>query len=114
MKVVFPCKGVLVVTKSDVDKLHNFYMDNLTNSKLFPIYNQSNYSIQVGSFNYLPKKSTIILENVHFLTLPKLHSVLESKIANIPTQSDNSNYDEPIDDNFILNHPFFETLTPLN
>lgn len=110
MKAVFPCKGVIVVTKNNVNKISDFYMDNLANSKLFDIYKQSNYSTQVGSFNYLPKKSTIYLDKVHFLTLSKLHSVLAEKIENSPLQ----NTDTPLDDNFILNHPFFKTLTPLN
>lgn len=114
MKAVFPCTGTVILTKSDVDKLKNFYLDNLQNSKLFSIYNQSNYAIQVGKLNYLPQKSNIILDNAHFLTLQKLHSVLSEKIDTITLPNNPATYDTPIDDNFILNHPFFETLTPLN
>lgn len=114
MKAVFPCKGTVILTKNDVDKLKSFYSDNLQNSKLFSIYQQSNYAIQVGKLNYLPQKSKIILDNAHFLTLQELHSVLSDKLDSITLPNNSTTNDTPIDDNFILNHPFFETLTPLN
>ena len=113
MKAIFPCTGTIIVTKQDVNKLRNFYTDNLENSKLFQIYNQSNYSIQIGGLTYLPKKSNLVLENVTFLTLPKLYNEL-SKQANINTDTFTKQPIQPLDDNFILNHPFFKTLTPLN
>ena len=116
MKAVFPSKGVVVLTKNDVDKLHNFYKDNLINSKLFSVYEQSNYSVQVGSFSYLPKKSNIILDNANLLTLKQLYEILCKQLAVTSTNSDaekNMDYTKPLDDNFILNHPFFETLKPL-
>lgn len=121
MKAVFPNNGIVVLTKSDVDKLHDFYKDNLINSKLFSIYEHSNYSIQVGNFSYLPKKANIILENANFLTLKQLHQILKEQIPPTTEKSNSTNienntidYNEPLDDNFILNHPFFETLKPLN
>ena len=114
MKAVFPCTGTVILTKSDVDKLHNFYLDNLKSSKLLPIYNQSNYSIQEGNLTYLPQNTNIVLENAHFLSLSELHAALSKTMNKIPEQTIDKNNFSPLDDNFILNHPFFETLTPLN
>ena len=62
MKAVFPCKGVVVITKQNVDMLTNFYEGNLINSKLFSAYSQNNLSVQVGSFNYFPSNTKIVLE----------------------------------------------------
>ena len=128
MKAVFPSKGVVIVTKYNVDVLKNFYKNNLINSKLFSIYQQSDYSIQVGNFNYLPKKSNIILDNAHLLTLRQLQEIVAKQIKENPSavtikkdpqklsdETDESNNfsDEPLDDNFIKNNPFFSTLTSL-
>lgn len=113
MKAVFPCKGVVVVTKNNVDMLRNFYEENLLNSQLFAAYNQNNFAVQVGKFNYLPQNSKIILnENAHLLTIKGLNDVL-SKTAQ-PSQKREVDNNVPIEDNFVLNHPFFETLKPLN
>ena len=84
MKAVFPSKGVVIVTKYNVDVLKNFYKNNLINSKLFSIYQQSDYSIQVGNFNYLPKKSNIILDNAHLLTLRQLQEIVAKQIKENP------------------------------
>ena len=128
MKAVFPSKGVVIVTKYNVDVLKNFYKNNLINSKLFSIYQQSDYSIQVGNFNYLPKKSNIILDNAHLLTLRQLQEIVAKQIKENPgtvtikkapqkpsdeTVESNDFSDEPLDDNFIKNNPFFSTLTSL-
>lgn len=129
MKAIFPCKGVVIVTKHNVESIHNFYMDNLINSKLFQVYSGSNFHAQVGSFNYLPQKSTVILENANLLTIQQLHEVLKRENAkdsasnsqaaqNSENTSKNSaeatDYNKPLEDNFILNHPFFETLKPID
>ena len=125
MKAVFPCKGVVIVTKYNVNVLRNFYKNNLINSKLFSIYQQSDYSIQVGNFNYLPKKSNIILDNAHLLTLRQLQEIVAKQIKGNPgavtikkapskeTNESDDFSDEPLDDNFIKNNPFFSTLTAL-
>lgn len=114
MKAIFPCRGSVILTKVDADKLRNFYLNNLEKSKLFNIYNQSNYSIQEGNLTYLPKKSNIIAEDIHFLTLKNLHTVLSKELEKNPGNYTVPNSHEPLDDNFIINHPFFSTLTPLN
>lgn len=114
MKAVFPCKGVVVVTKQNVDVLSNFYESQLINSKLFSAYSQNNFAVQVGKLNYLPKNSTIILnQDANLLTIQKLNQVLVETSKKEETIT-NTNDDEPIEDNFILNHPFFETLKPLD
>ncbi|MCX4302699.1 MAG: hypothetical protein OSJ66_01595 [Clostridia bacterium] len=116
MKAVFPCKGVVVITKQNVDMLTNFYEGNLINSKLFSAYSQNNFSVQVGSFNYFPQNSTIILEeNTNLLTIQELNKVLaqtaeQQKEEHISQKTK----DVPIEDNFIKDHPFFQTLKPLN
>ena len=120
MKAVFPCKGVVVVTKQNVDVLSNFYESQLINSKLFSAYSQNNFAVQVGKLNYLPKNSTIILnQDANLLTIQKLNQVLVETSKNENPKDyqgavSNANDDEPIEDNFILNHPFFETLNPLD
>lgn len=114
MKAIFPSKGVVVVTKPNVDVLNNFYESNLINSKLFTAYNENDFAVQVGSFNYLPKKSKIILEpNTHLLTVKELNDVL-SKTAKKSQPEEKTNNLQPIEDNFIMDHPFFKTLKPLN
>ena len=115
MKAIFPCKGVVVVTKHNVDVLNSFYEENLINSKLFAAYNQNNFAVQVGKFNYLPQNSKIILEqNTNLLTIKSLNDVL-SKTAEKPKAEKTAiNNTKPIEDNFIIDHPFFQTLKPLN
>lgn len=125
MKAVFPTKGVVIVTKYNVNVLRDYYRNNLINSKLFAMYQQSNFHMQSGNFNYLPKKSNIILYKTHLLTLQQLQEVvakqmresLEYNNAQAETQEDSQekqtqdNFsDEPLDDNFIKNNPFFKTL----
>lgn len=125
MKALFPKKGVVIVTKYNVNTLNDYYKNNLINSKLFGVYQQSNYSMQVGNFCYLPKKSDVILDNVNLLTLKQLQEYIlqqmkessnekistDKPIENVKTQQIS---DEPLDDDFIKNNPFFTTLTYLD
>jgi hypothetical protein len=113
LKAVFPCKGTVVVTKYNVNMINNFYEENLINSKLFSAYNQHDLAVQVGKFNYLPKNSKIILEqDANLLTVKQLNDAL-LKIS--PSHSKQEiNDDKPIEDNFIMENPFFQTLKPLN
>ena len=128
MKAIFPTKGVIIVTKYNVKVLNDFYRNNLINSKLFAIYQQSNYNMQVGNFNYLPKKANIILYNAHLLTLRQLQEVISNQIKQNPeyfnikpptteasqeTDEQDEFSDDPLDDNFIKNNPFFKTLTSI-
>ena len=113
MKAVFPCKGVVVLAKHNVDTIKNYYEGTLIDSKLFATYNQNNFAIQVRKFNYLPQNSKIVLdENAHLLTIKDLNAILSQKVSTPQEKGIDDN--EPIEDNFILNHPFFETLKPLN
>lgn len=121
MKAVFPTKGVVIVTKYNVNVLRDYYRNNLINSKLFAMYQQSNFSMQAGNFNYLPKKSNIILYKTHLLTLRQLQEVVAKQIQEsqefneepeeiVESQPQNDFSSEPLDDNFIKNNPFFKTL----
>lgn len=130
MKAVFPSKGVVIVTKYNVNVLKDFYKNNLINSKLFALYQQADYYMQAGNFNYFPKKANIILYNAHLLTLRQLQEIVAEQTRNnydtvisksspekettedIDQQEDFS--DEPLDDNFIKNNPFFNTLTSID
>lgn len=125
MKAVFPCKGVVVVTKQNVDIIANFYEGNLINSKLYQSYMQSNFAIQVGAFNYMPQNSKIILDrNANLLTIRELNQVLsqtaQKAVDAKPVMQNTENTtsvqkgDMPIEDSFVMNHPFFQTLKPLN
>ncbi|MBR3697708.1 MAG: hypothetical protein IKM97_05580 [Clostridia bacterium] len=126
MKAVFPTKGVIIVTKNNVRVLHDFYKEILINSKLFNIYQNSSFQLQVKNLNYLPQNSNIILSQAHLLTLQQLQQIVakqlqENQKNNSNDNSRNSNStiraeepdftDEPLDDNFIKNNPFFQTLT---
>lgn len=119
MKVVFPCKGVIVLTKEDIETLDSFYTTNLMTSKIYEIYNSSEYIMQVGNFNYLPKKTTLVLDESQLLTIPKMRLILDSHTSTtIPSQKveepkKEEQYEE-ISDDTILSHPFFQTLKPLN
>ena len=115
MKAIFPCKGSVVVTKHNVDVINNFYEENLINSKLFSAYNQNNFAVQVGKFNYLPKNAKIVLEpNTHLLTVKALNDVLSKTSQSTHTEENTVDNTKPIEDNFIVDHPFFQTLKPLN
>ena len=113
MKAVFPGKGIVIVTKYNVNVLRDYYRNNLINSKLFAIYQQSDYFMQAGNFNYFPKKSNLILYKANLLTLRQLQEIVakqvKSNVTNNP-QQEQAFSDTPLDDNYIKNNPFFKTL----
>lgn len=119
MKVVFPCKGSLVLLKQDLETLQSFYTLNLQNSKIFETYKTSNITVQVGNFNYMPQKSKIVLQNAHVLTIDTMRRILgiyqnpTPKEQSYNTALDNQNSSQ-ISDNDLLSNPFFQTLKPLN
>lgn len=124
MRAVFPCKGVLVLTKKDVDSLQNFYNSTLEKSSIFSNYNATEYSIQIGNFNYLPKKATLIVDEKNLLTISKLRAIMngtvptkqeEPKIEKEPAEEVvEESLDNPLSDDDILSHPFFTTLKPID
>lgn len=126
MKAVFPCKGVIVVAKQNVDILANFYEGSLVNSKIYSAYLNNNLSVQVGNLNYLPPDSKIVLsKKAKLLTIQELNAVLISTMQSKPTASNLSSEttskpipqiaeDTPIEDEDIKNHPFFKTLKAID
>ena len=44
MRVVFPCKGSIVLTKKDIETLKSFYETKLKTSKVYEMYNSSEYT----------------------------------------------------------------------
>ena len=48
MKAVFPCKGVVVLTKKDIQSLEAYYQSTLNTSKMAEIYNTTEFMVQVG------------------------------------------------------------------
>lgn len=117
MKVVFPCKGVIVLTKEDVQTLNSFYTTNLMTSKVYEIYNTSEFIIQVGNFNYLPKKKSLVLDESQLLSIPKLRSILNMPTTTSSTTSpiiEDVEENNELSDETILSHPFFKTLKPLD
>ncbi len=129
MKVVFPCKGSLVLLKQDLETLEAFYNTSILTSKMLDIYKASNVMVQVGNFNYIPQKSALVLYKVNLLTIEKMRKILgiyNEKVAQpgnsqspINTSSQTRpteaiNNEAPISDNDLLSNPFFQTLKPLN
>lgn len=110
MKAVFPCKGVVVLTKNDVEALEAFYKTTLLTSKMNQIYGNTDYSVQVGNFNYLPPKTTIILNEQTLLTIPKLRSIMNKSTI---VKKEPKIEEDTISDEDILSHPFFKTLKPI-
>lgn len=115
MKAVFPCKSVVVVTKQNVDMLSQIYQENLINSPLFSAYQQGN-NVQIGPFNYLPENTKVVLkQDVKLLTAQELNRVLANTMESSKEANDIEEYDDsPIEDSSIMEHPFFQTLKPLN
>lgn len=118
MKAVFPCKGVVVVTKQNVDILSKIYQENLINSPLFSAYNQGN-NVQVGPFNYLPENTKFVLrQNTELLTIQELNKVLtnaiQKPVTDEKTKDVEYDYDTPIEDSSIMEHPFFQTLKQID
>lgn len=121
MKVVFPCKGSLVLLKQDLETLEAFYNTSILTSKMLDIYKTSNVMVQVGTFNYVPQKSALVLYKVNLLTIEKMRKILgiyqeNSTPAPAPTPKVVADADNeaPISDNDLLSNPFFQTLKPLN
>lgn len=119
MKAIFPCKGVVIITKPNVNMIYNYYTEKLENSPLYEQYMQSDVSIELGKFKYLPKKSSIVLsKNSHLLTVQELTEAVnkmsgkEQKSEKIKPENTIKN-NKPLEDCFIENHPFFQTLKPL-
>ncbi|HIT71132.1 MAG TPA: hypothetical protein IAD08_04360 [Candidatus Scatovivens faecipullorum] len=124
MKVVFPCKGALVLLKQDLETLQAFYNTSLLTSKMADYYKSSNSMIQIGNFNYIPQKNALVLYKANLLTIEKMRKILgiyqETKKNTVLENSSaeesapiNSN-STPISDNDLLSNPFFQTLKPLN
>lgn len=118
MKVVFPCTGSLVLLKQDLETLNAFYNTNLLTSKLVETYKNSNVTVQVGNFNYVPRNSSIVLYKANVLTIEKMRRILG---INIETSTQTQTPPEPktkevekISDDDLLSNPFFQTLKPLN
>lgn len=122
MKVVFPCTGSLVLLKQDLETLKAFYNTNLLTSKLVETYKSSNVTVQVGNFNYIPRKSSLVLYKANVLTIEKMRKILgiyKEPAVQPATQEETqektqANVEEKISDKDILSNPFFQTLTQLN
>lgn len=124
LKVVFPCKGSLVLLKQDLETLQAFYNTSLLTSKMAEYYKTSNSMIQIGNFNYIPQKNALVLYKANLLTIEKMRKILgiyqENKQTSAPENNftkENSQEDTnstPISDNYLLSNPFFQTLKPLN
>ena len=112
MKAVFPCKGVVVLAKKDIELLENFYNKKLSTSKMSEIYNSTEYMLQVGNLNYIPPKSKLLVDEENLLTLSQLRSVMQE--TNINKQNNLKPSSQELSDDDILSHPFFTTLKPLN
>lgn len=127
MKVVFPCKGSIVLTKNDVETLEAFYNTKLLTSKMAELYQSSEYMLQVGNFKYLPKHYSIRLHNASLMNIRKMRELLGLPVnreipeptppqaPRIPIIRQNQNLDEQkISDASLLSHPFFQTLKPVD
>lgn len=120
MKVVFPCEGALVLLKQDLETLQAFYNTNLLTSKMLETYQNSSSMIQVGNFNYIPQKASIVLNNANVLTIDEMRKILgiyrEPELSTSETtqeELDEINSSPILDEDFLSN-PFFQTLKPLN
>lgn len=129
MKVVFPCKGSLVLLKQDLETLKAFYNSSILTSKMLDIYKTSNVMVQVGNFNYIPQKSALVLHKTNLLTIEKMRKILgiyqetSQNNVSVPTpppaeaprvEPSHSSNENPISDNDLLSNPFFQTLRPIN
>ncbi len=125
MKVVFPCKGSLVLLKQDLETLSAFYNTSLLTSKMSEYYKTSNSMVQVGSFNYIPAHNSLVLYKANLLTIEKMRKLLgiyrETSQEGTTAQKNstslqNTNTDinrNPISDDDILSNSFFQTLKPI-
>ncbi len=126
LKVVFPYKGSMVLTKSDIDTLRSFYNTKLMTSKLYEYSKNSEFVVQVDNFNYIPKTYTLFAKQVNFMTIRRMREILgltkpipkeleeqsnpQPAASAAPQVSDDN---EAISDKTLLSHPFFKTLKPL-
>lgn len=118
MKAIFPCLGSLIMTKSDIDQLKDYY-----DSKQLENNDYSNIIVENNYFNYFNDNSELILNDVTPLTVSKLKKVLG---INDNTKTDNTSTakntekesikkdEELIDDDSIFSNPFFTTLKPVD
>ena len=114
MKAVFPCKGVVVLTKKDLQSLKEFYKTTLNTTKMSEIYNSTEYSVQIGNFNYLPPNSKIVLNEENLLTITELRSIMGPSTITNQTQTISESSEDVLSDDDILSHPFFTTLKPID
>jgi hypothetical protein len=126
VKVVFPCKGSIVLTKNDVETLEAFYNTKLLTSKMAELYKSSEFMLQVGNFKYLPKHYSVRLHNANLMNIRKMRELLGLPVTpsmpepTPPTPSvqivnKGQNLDEQkISDASLLSHPFFQTLKPVD
>ena len=114
MKAVFPCKGVVVLTKKDIQNLELFYQSTLTTSKMSEIYHSTEYMVQVGNLNYLPPKAKIVVNEDNLLTITQLRSIMNGSTSEKEESKPQEKLDDALTDDDILSHPFFTTLKPLN
>lgn len=132
MKVVFPCKGSIVLTKGDIETLEAFYNTKLITSKMYEYYQTSTYMLQVGNFKYLPKNYSIRLHNTNLMNIRKMRELLGLPVTpdmpdpekTNPTpqvvqrpkiiRQNPNNDNTPITDEHLLSHPFFQTFKPIN
>lgn len=127
MKVVFPCKGSIVLTKNDAETLEAFYNTKLLTSKMNELYQTSEYMLQVGNFKYLPKHYSIRLHNATLMNIRKMRELLGLPVTpdmpdpeppapsiQIIRQHAESLDNQKITDDNLLSHPFFQTLKPVD
>lgn len=116
MRVVFPCKGVIILSKDDMQKLESFYKTKLMTSKLYDYYKTSDVAVQIGNFNYFPKNYSFVLKDANLLSIKKLRDALDmsSPEQETPHLEEKSIEETPISDASIASHPFFQTLRPID
>lgn len=115
MKGIFTCKGSLILPKSGLDKLIEFYNSNTIENDTNNIYISNDY------FNYFDNNTNVILKNVTTLSLSELKNILGigKPAENTQTSSEASDIiedtsEELISDDSIINNPFFTTLKPID
>ena len=116
MKAVFPCKGVVVLTKKDIKSLENFYNNKLSSTKTPESFNTSKSTLKIGNLYYLPSQTNIVINEENLLSLLQLRSMMENSVVQTSSSDkkiNDKNLQKPISDNDILSHPFFTTLKPL-
>ena len=116
LKVVFPCKGSMVLTKADIETLRSFYKTKLMTSKLYEYSKSSEFVVQVDNFNYIPKTYTLYAKKVNFMTIRRMREILgltkpipkelEEQPRPAPVNDAATNDDEErISDKSLLSHP---------